>query len=113
MGQSLISPWLNMTSFVNTLFVFQVQAEIDELELVVLEQQDKLTIREKLSYMTSRAVQMPLGITLVLFAFQVNDFPFMEDKYASSPKAQTEKLKIKDRKISLLVAYIFVIYILK
>ncbi len=61
-------------------FVIQVQAEIDELEMVVLEQQDKLTIREKLSYMTSRAVQMPLGITLVLFAFQVNDFPFMEDK---------------------------------
>jgi hypothetical protein len=39
--------------------------------MVVLEQQDKLTLREKLNYMTSRAVQMPLGITLVLFAFQV------------------------------------------
>ena len=44
--------------------------------MVVLEQQDKLTLREKLNYMTSRAVQMPLGITLVLFAFQVSDFYF-------------------------------------
>ncbi len=78
-----------MTSFQDTLFVIQVQAEIDELEMVVLEQQDKLTIREKLSYMTSRAVQMPLGITLVLFAFQVNDFPFMVDTQTSSPKGIT------------------------
>ena len=40
--------------------------------MVVLEQEDKLTLREKLNYMTSRAVQMPLGITLILFAFQVS-----------------------------------------
>lgn len=51
--------------------VFQVNPEIDELEMIVLEQEDKLTLREKLNYMTSRAVQMPLGITLILFAFQV------------------------------------------
>ena len=59
-------------------FYLQVQAEIDELEMVVLEQQDKLTIREKLRYMTSRAVQMPLGITLVLFAFQVKGHLFCD-----------------------------------
>ena len=63
-----------------TFFALKVQAEIDELEMVVLEQQDKLTIREKLRYMTSRAVQMPLGITLVLFAFQVNGNPKIETK---------------------------------
>jgi hypothetical protein len=50
----------------------QVEPEIEELEMAMLEQDDKLTLREKLNYMTSRAVQMPLGITLVLFAFQVN-----------------------------------------
>lgn len=49
---------------------YNVQPEIDELEMIVLEQEDKLTLREKLNYMTSRAVQMPLGITLILFAFQ-------------------------------------------
>jgi hypothetical protein len=52
--------------------LFQVQGEIDELELIILKQQDKLSLREKLSYMASRAVQMPLGITLVLFGFQVH-----------------------------------------
>ena len=61
-------------------FALKVQAEIDELEMVLLKQQDKLTIREKLGYMTSRAVQMPLGITLVLFAFQVNGNPKIETK---------------------------------
>ena len=40
--------------------------------MAMLEQEDKLTLREKLSYMTSRAVQMPLGITLILVAFQVS-----------------------------------------
>jgi hypothetical protein len=67
------APVPQLWNLLNTgLVLFQVQAEIDELEMVVLEQQDKLTLREKFSYMSSRAVQMPLGITLVLFGFQVN-----------------------------------------
>jgi len=45
--------------------------------MVLLKKQDTLTIREKLSYMISRAVLMPLGITLVLFAFQVYGHPNM------------------------------------
>lgn len=49
---------------------YRVDAEIDELESIVSQQENKLTIKQKFSYLISRAVLMPLSITLVLFAFQ-------------------------------------------
>lgn len=52
--------------------LYEVDSELNELEEVVLQEAENLTFVQQFKYCLSRAVLMPLCITLVLFAFQAS-----------------------------------------